>query len=236
LEQAIQKADTLIEALAWIRHFRDKVTVIKLGGSVMEDPDALHDTCCSTSCSWKRSACGPSSCMAAARRSAGRWRTPASLRASSKAAATPTPPRSDIVERCWRRTCQRGWPSEIEELGGRAAAAELRTTNVLFGERLTARRPDGEPIDLGTSATVTSVDRQTIENLCYAGQVPVIPSMCIDRDGQKLQRQRRHGRHGRRPGARRREAGVPERRQRRARDKNDPSLIHSLTASTRPAN
>ena len=32
----------LIEALGWIRQFRDKVTVIKLGGSVMEDADALR--------------------------------------------------------------------------------------------------------------------------------------------------------------------------------------------------
>ena len=41
LLEAIQKADVLIEAMGWIRQFRDKVTVIKLGGSVMEDPDAL---------------------------------------------------------------------------------------------------------------------------------------------------------------------------------------------------
>src|SRR5215212_9874351 len=38
----IQKADVLIEALGWIRQFRDKVTVIKLGGSVMEDENALR--------------------------------------------------------------------------------------------------------------------------------------------------------------------------------------------------
>ncbi len=42
LEEAIAKADTLIEALGWIRQFRDKVTVIKLGGSVMEDDTALR--------------------------------------------------------------------------------------------------------------------------------------------------------------------------------------------------
>jgi len=29
--KAIQKADTLIEALGWIRKFRDTTTVIKLG-------------------------------------------------------------------------------------------------------------------------------------------------------------------------------------------------------------
>src|SRR5690606_35300022 len=43
-EEAIQKADVLIEALGWIRRFRDKITVIKLGGSVMENEYALRHT------------------------------------------------------------------------------------------------------------------------------------------------------------------------------------------------
>ena len=37
MRDAIEKADVLIEALRWIRQFRGKTTVIKLGGSVMED-------------------------------------------------------------------------------------------------------------------------------------------------------------------------------------------------------
>ena len=41
LQEAIEKADVLIEALRWIRQFRGKIMVIKLGGSVMEDPRAL---------------------------------------------------------------------------------------------------------------------------------------------------------------------------------------------------
>ena len=42
MEEAIQKADVLIEALGWIRTLRDKITVIKLGGSVLENEDALR--------------------------------------------------------------------------------------------------------------------------------------------------------------------------------------------------
>ena len=42
MRDAIEKADVLIEALGWIRQFRDQVTVIKLGGSVMEDAEALR--------------------------------------------------------------------------------------------------------------------------------------------------------------------------------------------------
>jgi acetylglutamate kinase len=41
-EEAIRKADVLIEALGFIRKFHGKFTVIKLGGSVMEDPESLR--------------------------------------------------------------------------------------------------------------------------------------------------------------------------------------------------
>src|ERR1700757_4762253 len=44
MENAIRKAEVLIEALSYIRSFRDRLTVIKLGGSAMEDPDALRAT------------------------------------------------------------------------------------------------------------------------------------------------------------------------------------------------
>src|SRR3954454_22455990 len=41
-EEAIRKADVLIEALGYFRKFHGKFTVIKLGGSVMEEPEALR--------------------------------------------------------------------------------------------------------------------------------------------------------------------------------------------------
>ena len=44
MDDAIRKAEALIEALGYIRRFRDRVTVIKLGGSAMEDPSALEAT------------------------------------------------------------------------------------------------------------------------------------------------------------------------------------------------
>src|SRR6516162_5085099 len=44
MDNAIRKAEVLIEALSYIRNFRDRLTVIKLGGSAMEEPDALEAT------------------------------------------------------------------------------------------------------------------------------------------------------------------------------------------------
>ena len=42
VNDAIAKADTLIEAMGWIRRFRGKTTVIKLGGSLLEDEEAIR--------------------------------------------------------------------------------------------------------------------------------------------------------------------------------------------------
>ena len=44
MDAAIRKAEALIEALSYIRTFRDRLTVVKLGGSAMEDPAALEAT------------------------------------------------------------------------------------------------------------------------------------------------------------------------------------------------
>jgi acetylglutamate kinase len=56
---------------------------------------------------------------------------------------------------------------------------------VLWGERLKLDDAEGKSIDLGAVGTVTRVDRNTISNLCYAGIVPVIPSMCLGEKGEK---------------------------------------------------
>src|SRR5262249_6508993 len=44
MDEAIKKAAVLIEALAYIRRFRGRKSVIKLGGSAMEDGQALQAT------------------------------------------------------------------------------------------------------------------------------------------------------------------------------------------------
>ena len=71
-------------------------------------------------------------------------------------------------------------------MGGRAAGLNFQTTNVLFGERIQLTDSDGDPVDLGHVGTVTRVDRAVIDNFCYAGQVPVIPSMCLGDGDEKL--------------------------------------------------
>ncbi|MBM4002859.1 MAG: acetylglutamate kinase [Planctomycetes bacterium] len=182
--EAIQKADTLIEALGWIRRFRDKVTVIKLGGSVMEDENALRHVLIDIVF---METVGMRPVLV-------HGGGAAISRAMDEAGIVPRfiqgrrytdEPTLKIVEEVLAYQTNEAIARKIEDFGGRAMNLNFRSTNVLFGEKLLLENRDGPPIDLGFVGQVTRVDRSTIENLCYAGQVPVIPSMCIDERGQK---------------------------------------------------
>jgi acetylglutamate kinase len=184
-QHAIEKADVLIEALGWIRRFRDKVTVIKLGGSVMEDDNALRhllvDIVFMESVGMRPVVVhGGGAAISRAMDAAGlkpkfiqgrRYTDDATLK---------------IVEEVLAyQTCE-SIAHQIEEFGGRAMPLNFRTTNVLFGERISLKDDSGAQLDLGHVGNVTRVDRTTIENLCYAGQVPVIPSMSLGTGAEKL--------------------------------------------------
>lgn len=183
--KAIQKADTLIEALGWIRKFRDTTTVIKLGGSVVEHPDSLRhlllDIVFMSTLGMRLVVVhGGGKAISRAMDEAGiEPRFVQGRRFTDQATL-------DIVERVLATELNHELVAKIEEYGGRAMSLNFLSTNVLFGERLALEGPDGEAVDLGFVGDVSRVDRLTIENLMYAGQVPVIPSMAITADGQKL--------------------------------------------------
>lgn len=185
VQQAIQKADTLIEALGWIRQFRDKTTVIKLGGSMLDDTDALHhilmDIHFMETVGMRPVVVhGAGSRISAAMAEAGV--VPRFIQGrrytDEKTLA--------IVERVLAIETNQQLADAFEKIGGRAMTLNFLSTPVLFGERLTLTDEQGAEIDLGFVGEVTRVDRDVINNLCYAEQVPFIPSMCLTADGQKL--------------------------------------------------
>jgi acetylglutamate kinase len=179
VDQAIAKADTLIEAMGWIRRFRGKTTVIKLGGSLLDDEDALRHTLLDV----------------IFMDSVGM--RPVVVHGGGKAinralAADGVEPRfvrgRRVTDRSTLQTVEKVLAGEVnvhlteemERLGGRAMNLSFQTTNVLFGEKL----PHDGDDDLGFVGHVTRVDREVIEGLCYTDQVPVIPSMCEGPDGE----------------------------------------------------
>ena len=182
MEEAIQKADVLIEALGWIRRFRDKVTVIKLGGSVMEDADALRHVL--VDIVFMETVGMRPVVVHGGGAAISRAVTEAGLEAKFVQGRRVTDDATlAIVERVLAGEVNHKITSLIEELEGRAMSLNFDSTNVLYGQQLQIEDETGKLADLGWVGTVTRVDRTVIENLCYAGQIPVIPSMCVLENG-----------------------------------------------------
>lgn len=179
MNQAIAKADTLIEAMGWIRRFRGKTTVIKLGGSLLEDRVALHhlllDVIFMESVGLRPVVVhGGGKAITQAMADAG-------IEAQFIRGRRVTDEASlKVVEQVLAGELNVEITQMMERLGGRAINLSPRTTCVLKGRKLLD--PDGA--DLGFVGEVTSVDRDVIESLGYTDQVAVIPSLCYDEGGQ----------------------------------------------------
>ena len=170
--------------MGWIRKFRGKTTVIKLGGSLMANPDAMRHTLLDIIFME----------TVGMRPVVVHGGGPSINKAMELAAIEPIWVKGrrvsdartlEIVEHTLGYELNEQLTNEIERLGGRAMNLNFRTTNVLFGEKLLLDEPGSAPIDLGFVGQVTKVDRQTIEALTYTEQIPIIPSMCMDSNGQK---------------------------------------------------
>jgi acetylglutamate kinase len=179
MDDAIRKAEVLIEARSYIRTYRDRFAVIKMGGSAMEDAAALEATLQDVifmetvglrpilvhgggkpiDRAMARSGLQP-------RKILGRRFTDAAT--------------LDIVVRVLLHEVNDGIVRAIRRLGGRAVGLHSGSLQSLFGERLRLPGSDGKPIDLGFVGRVSRVDTALIESFCAGGVVPVIPSVAVD--------------------------------------------------------
>src|SRR4051794_18020616 len=184
-EEAIRKADVLIDALGYIRKFHGRYTVIKLGGSVMEDPESLRallvDVVFMQTVGMRPVLVhGGGKAISAAMERAGlepRWVQ--GRRYTDEATL-------QIVARVLAEEINADIVRHINKYGGRAAGLHHKTTQCLYGRRLTLPGPGGEAIDLGRVGEVTEVEAKDIENFCLAGVVPVLPSLAEADDGGLL--------------------------------------------------
>ena len=185
LDEAVRKADVLLEALAWIRQFHDRHVVIKLGGSAMEETEAvkhlLHDVIFMSAVGMRPILVhGGGKAINAAMTKAGiaprfvqgrRYTDDETLEIVAKVLAG--------------EICQ-SLVDEINNQGGDARGLNYQTMNCLIGKRLMLPGENGEPIDLGRVGEVTDIDRDLLLMTCREGQIPVLPSVALDEQGGKL--------------------------------------------------
>lgn len=182
-ETASIKADVLIEAMKWIREHRGKITVIKLGGSLMEDKDAMRhlvtDLVFMETVGMKPVVVhGGGPAISQAMADAGvlphfvqgrRYTDDATLGVVKKVLAT---------------KISQGLVDDIKFFGGNAQAlSDAFDTNVLYGKKTMLKDDADKVVDLGWVGEVTRVDVDKINECCNAGMIPIIPSYTLVDDG-----------------------------------------------------
>ncbi len=186
MEEAIAKADTLIEALGWIRQFRDKVTVIKLGGSVMEDDVALRhvliDIVFMETVGMRPVVVhGGGAAISRAMDEAG-----------TRSPLHPGPPLHRRGHAGDRRTGaghgnqRASWRERIEQYGGRAMNLNFARPTCCSANGSRCRDETANRSTWATSGTSRASTGRSSRTCAMPDQVPVIPSMCLDDTGQKL--------------------------------------------------
>ncbi len=180
-EEAIRKADVLIAALGYIRKFHGRFTVIKLGGSVMEDLESLRalllDIVFMQTVGMRPVVVhGGGKAITEAMEKSGLTPQWVKGRRYTDDATL------EIVARVLAEEINTDIERHINKFGGRASGLHHKTHQCLYGRKLSLPDGDGGLIDLGRVGEVTEVDIPPIENLCLAGVVPVLPSLAEDED------------------------------------------------------
>ena len=185
METAIAKAGALIEALDYIRQFRGRIVVVKLGGSVLDDA-SLHKEMLRDIAFMATVGMQPIIVHGGGK---------AITRAMNQAGIEPvwvqgrryTDERTlRIVEHTLVREVNEPICRTLASLGCKPMGLHSLSSCVLFAETLRLEGENGRKLDVGMVGKVTSVNAQLLTTLCEAGTVPVIASVAKDRAGGNL--------------------------------------------------
>ena len=179
MQQAIRDAETLIEASEWIRAFRGRYVVVKLGGSALENEGAvdclLADVRFMETVGLKPVLVhGGGKAISAAMAEAGlEPRFVAGRRYTDGDALA-------VVARTLRGISE-ALAAGIERQGGRAEALADPDALTLYGRPLSLPGENGEPLDLGLVGEVIGANQRAIQDVLADGRIPVLPSLARDR-------------------------------------------------------
>jgi acetylglutamate kinase len=185
VKKAIEKAKALVEAMEYIRLFRDKIVVVKLGGSVIDEPkqqqkmltDIVFMATVGIRCVLVH---GGGKAITKAMNESGlepQWINGRRYTDEHTMA---------IVEHTLIHDINASICETIKQLGCDAMGLHSLSSCVLFAEPLQMTDSQGRKIDLGLVGEVKTVNGQLLKTLCASGTIPVIAPVAIDRSGGKL--------------------------------------------------
>lgn len=185
MNDAVSKVKVLVEALEWIRRFRDRYVVIKLGGSALDDPESV--TRCLADVVFMEAVGMRPILVHGGGKAISRAMAESGIEPRFVQGRRYTDPETlKIATRVLTEEICESLVDELCTLGGRAVGLHVGTENVLIGEKLTLKDSDGNPIDLGRVGAVNSIRQEVLKAVCRGGVIPVIPSIALDQNGEGL--------------------------------------------------
>jgi acetylglutamate kinase len=188
-KEAIEKAAALVEAHAYIRRFAGKIVVVKIGGSIMDDPETLaalvQDVCFMATLGMRPILVhGGGKAISEAMAEAG-------IEAHFVQGRRYTDERTlAIAEHVLVKRINADLEQQIAAGGQRGMGLHSLSSCVVFGKRLFLSEPgdDGQTrrIDIGHVGQVEHVNAALLLALTSAGVVPVIAPIARDPAGGKL--------------------------------------------------
>lgn len=185
MDEAIRKAGVLIEALGWIRRFRGKYVVIKLGGSALEEQQAVRNVL--TDVLFMETVGMKPVLVHGGGKAISRAMNAAGIEPKFVHGRRYTDEQTlEIASRTLAKEICASLADEVRRQGGDAAGLSYATQNCLIAERLTLPGDDGEEIDLGHVGGVVDLERNVLEDVLDREAIPILPSVALTRDGRKL--------------------------------------------------
>lgn len=185
MEEAIAKAGALIEAMEYIRQFRGRIVVVKLGGSVLDEPDLqkklLVDVAFMATVGMQPIIVhGGGKAITRAMKDAGL--EPVWLEGQRYTdERTLTIAEHTLVHNVNTPICE-----VLKELGCRPSGLHSLSSCVLSAETLRLVSEDGRKLDLGLVGKMTDANGLLLNTFCKDGTIPVIASIATDKSGGKL--------------------------------------------------
>lgn len=185
MDQAISKAAGLVEALPYIQRFHDKVVVVKVGGSIMDDEQALSNLL--TDIVFMNYVGMQPVLIHGGGKAINEAMEKAGLTPQMVQGRRYTDERTlAIAEHVLCNQINKFIVNFIQTQGCEAMGLHSLSSIVLFAEKTYLQGPEGRRIDLGFVGDVTSVNARLLQLLVQADSIPCIATIARDSAGSRL--------------------------------------------------
>ena len=185
MDAAIDKASALVEALSYIQRFHNKVVVVKVGGSIMDDEQALSNLL--TDIVFMNYVGMQPVLVHGGGKAINQRMETAGLVPQMVQGRRYTDERTlALAEQVLCNEVNRFIVNFIQSQGCEAMGLHSLSSNVLFAEKTFLSGPEGRRIDLGHVGEVKSVNARLLQLLVQADSIPCIATIARDAAGGRL--------------------------------------------------